>query len=678
MNSERIRRRDLLTEAWRAVVLFAAFLAVGVAAHAQVPDTTRPDTTRADTSGTVRDTTQGADSLAARVPAAPPVIDYGAPAGAMLHGDHRAGTAVITNLDMVWMRYFTAFDVVRDLLPALPLSQGSPGLHRAYSFAGAAPDAISTHFNGRPLRGVRSSPYELEFFPVEFAERIEVLSGARAALYGSGESLIAVNFVQPRFDVDGSYIRIWYAQSEHNLTGADITYARNVGSRSDLTVGFRRMPSDGEFTNQAVSGWSVRGSYRWRPSDALTLSLTEIFTDHGRGQNGGLTPASPRDPLQASVVNSLLHEDLLRHDVTLSGRWYPARSDVYDSSGLLVGHIPDTSLRIDGALYYTYAERELTLNEDQLVCRDRRDLLGLRGAVMLPLAFANLETNGIVEAGATGEPRIEAGGMLELPAGDLLAVRGGARLVSNDAERYTLFFGEASLSPLDSLSLRGGLRQRITIDEPATLDGSIALPDSVSLLSDAYTALLADASLDWRGGVWRAEATAFLRRAEPRATARFIDDHTVLGARLRLRLPVVWSLVSDNHLLVTQDESGDGRFPLVRGRSDLYGDWTLFNGNLDLRVGTALEYQSGTRGVGYLAGDADFCSDAGAFIFPDDPDRPLFTPFPLWSGYLQARIGTAFIRIAMKNILDAEFYSVYRYPHWARELNLMVTWALVD
>jgi hypothetical protein len=151
-----------------------------------------------------------------------------------------------------------------------------------------------------------------------------------------------------------------------------------------------------------------------------------------------------------------------------------------------------------------------------------------------------------------------------------------------------------------------------------------------------------------------------------------------MGGQGRVRVPLAWGLAVDNNLLLTYDPDGDNRFPLLHGISDLYGTWTLFNNNLDARIGTSLQYQSGVRGTEYLTGQFGPYADAGSYIYPTDTDRSLFTPFPIWNAYIHARIGSAFIRLAMRNILDAEFYTLYRYPRWAREINLTVTWALID
>jgi hypothetical protein len=231
---------------------------------------------------------------------------------------------------------------------------------------------------------------------------------------------------------------------------------------------------------------------------------------------------------------------------------------------------------------------------------------------------------------------------------------------------------------MDSLLIRGTLRQRIDIESPVISILPTELADSLILFSDYVTRLLAEGSFEWHSGAWRAGVTAFLRQAEPVEGRSALASQTILGGEAHLRLPLLWDFIMDSRLLLMNDPDGNMRFPVAHGQSNLYGQWNLFNGNLNLQVGTSLEYQSGMRGAEYIAGSAAFCTDAGAFIIPDTANRPLFTPFPVWNAYIQARIGTAFIRLGLQNILDVEFYSLYRYPRWAREFNLMVTWALVD
>jgi hypothetical protein len=65
-------------------------------------------------------------------------------------------------------------------------------------------------------------------------------------------------------------------------------------------------------------------------------------------------------------------------------------------------------------------------------------------------------------------------------------------------------------------------------------------------------------------------------------------------------------------------------------------------------------------------------------IYPLDPSRAAFQPYPLMTAYLRARLGSAYLRAEVRNLLGVEYWNLYRYPVWGTALYLGVTWALVD
>lgn len=640
------------------------------------PDTLPADSTHvdsiaaADTLAAGDSTVSGTDS--STIPAARAVIrDIGAPLGALVPLEDGAGYDLLTKRALVWERYYTAFDALAPLLPAYPLSQGGPGLVRTFSYAGSSPESISGLFNGRPFGGPGGRAYDPELYPVEFLERVEILRGARAAILGTGESLIALNFVEPRYDVEGSYVRLWYAQGENNTTNADITYARNVFDHANLSLGFRRLASDGVFTgaNQSVSGWSGRGALRWDVADNLSFSLTEIFSDATRGLNGGLTPASPSDPIFADVVNDTLRERTLRHDLTFATRWYPRMLDRMPGD-TLPGRIVDSALRIDGDLYFTYAERELQVGERRALLGDayeRAAILGARAGLAIPLERFQLLANGVVEHDQAGEFRFEAGGLLEVPLGSILTIRGGGKIHGHGENVFATVTGEGVAMLGDSLTLRGTIRSMNLLGAgPGCPPPDDA--DGWNRPGNYYTTSLVEGALEWQGGGWKWELEGFLRGAAP-----FCPDdasYTIAGAALRASIPYKF-LTLENNLIGTFSGEEFHGIPYLYGTSDLFAQLRLFGGNLDLRLGTVLEYMSSAPVIRYIDQD-------GVFALPKGSTLAGGPPSPVWSAYAQGRIGTAYIRVEMYNILDNFFVTTYRYPVFGRSINISVNWALVD
>lgn len=663
------RLRACVSLAWLIMIVLLS----GVQSASAQPDQPSDTTSRVDTTsqgsrvGSLERDSTMADSTAVS-PAAADTARLRAYEGTLgtTAGDvEDAGYRFIRNRDLVLLRYYTMFDILAPFLPAYPVSHGSPGLVRAFSYAGAAPGSIGVLFNGRPLPGDVGGGYDLELYPAEFLERAEILRGARATLFGGGESLIALNFVQPHYDVEGSYVRIAYSQGLYNLTSADLTYARNFGRTSNLTVGFRRLPSDGEFPNQSVSNTSLRATLTSNPIEGLAVSLTEIYSSATRGLSGGLIPGSSRQRAEIpTVVTPDLREEQLRHDVTLAARWAPvdAADTLSDSS-----RIRSSTAAIDAALYYSYARRTLLGIPDTIPHggNRRREIIGGRGATTLPLGPFRAEINVVGEFAAGGfadsvggdaAVRGEVGGLGEIALGPVL-LRGGGKLSAGDAATArTTLVGEGILGISQTFSTRATLRLFNGGNDPSPLD-------SLRGFSSIRTRLLAEGAIDWRSGNLQAGIDAFYRQSEDAAVATY-------GAGGHLRFPLLW-LILDARLLAQVDPDGDERFPALRGTGDVWWEGKLFRDNLDLRVGTSLIYQSGLRG-------AEYDPWLNEPVYPSDLSRPLSNQLPIWSAYAQARIGSAFIRATFDNILDVEQWTLYRYPVGGRGLHLQVTWTLID
>jgi hypothetical protein len=671
MTRREYRLRAALPTLWLIVIMIASGAR---SLFAQPSGTTPSDTTgRAATIDSLGRASSPGDTLGADTTASVPqrsdtarLFAYAGTLGSAAGDRQDAAYRFVTLRDLVHRRYFTAFDILAPLLPAYPLSQGTPGLVRSFSYAGAAPGSICALYNGRQLPGDVEGGYDLELYPTEFIDRIEIVRGARATLLGNGESLIALNFVQPRYDIEGSYVRLAYTQGLYNSTSADITYSRNIGNSSNLTLGMRRLPGDGEFPNQGVSNTIIRGAYTINPGDGVVFSLSEIYATGTRGLNGGLDPTSERDPRTLAVVNNTaLVEEQLRHDITLSARLAPRpKSDSLSTDSGSAGKSPAA---LDGALYYSYLRRDLTGMADSLLRPGewRKEIVGARAAASLPAGPLRAEINAVAEYGASGFAdsldgnaggRVEVGGLGELSLGAVL-LRGGAKVAAGDHDTIrTTFVGEGILGISEAFSARGTVR--------LFNGGGDAVPTGGARgFSDVPTRLLGEAAVEFDAGNTQIGVDAFYRQTREPAVSTY-------GAGGHLRLPLAF-LVLDARLLGQSDPDGGGRFPTLYSKGDLFGEWKLFKENLDLRVGTTVVYQTGLRG-------AEYDALAGEPTFPTDTARALSTQNPNLGLYAQARIGSAYIRAGFENILDIEQWTLYRYPINGRGLHLQVTWVLVD
>lgn len=632
----------------------------------------------------------------ARVRAIDPVRPYfpaAAPFGSIVPATSPDAARIVSELALASMRYFTAFDVLRRFTPALPLSQGSPGLVRALSYAGASPDAVGVSYNGRPLEGLAAYGYDLELYPMEFAERTEIVTGARALVYGTGEALMAVNFVQPRLDVEATYMRAWYAQDAGDLTGGDLMYARNLDDRANVSLGFRRLTTGNDvsarFANQELSNWAVHANATWRPVPSLMLSLTELFADATRSQNEGLTPESSRNPLSVEhqVYNTSWQERTLRHDVTLAAEWLaggPRNADLDSvlSTGDAAASI-DSAIRVDAALYGSFGSRQLEAGDSVIddgggVLRTERTRVGVRAGAWVPLSFARLETNAIIElAGARDRDQATAsyalgrqhvGALLEFPIGGGLALRGSARYTRGREGQFIGGAGEITSRIGSRIIATAGAR--VQTHECPCEEPMRSLPAfQSSVYESTRTSFMAEASIAYQDSATLLSLMAYARQARPAGAAADTRELMTTGGELRARVPF-WILALEAHAHGILLPENARYLPQARVYGDLFAPLNLLDGSLDLRIGTTLEYQ--TPMAGSLYGVV-----TGSFVRTPD-DAPVFAQVPLWDAYAQARIGTAYLRLALRNILDVEAWSLYRYPERGRSFWFEVTWSFID
>ena len=623
--------------------------------YAQLPDDSKGDSTDVDSAGIADTNSSAVDSasILSHTDTIPPYPVSGAPLGSLRFAETNFAHD-LKKEDLNDDLYFSLFEPLSGTLPAYPLSQGAPGLIQTFSYAGSG--TLPVLYNGRPLSG-----YGVELYSPEFIERVEVLQGSEAALYGGANVLMALNAVQPRFDVAGSYMRLAWAQG-FGTTNSDVSYARNIAPRTNLALGFRNVSSDGQYDNQEVSFWSARGSLMWRPSSNLTLSLSELFTDLTRGANGGLTGTSLFTPGLESVVNDSLDEHHLRHDLTLAFQWYPDGAE-HDS-------LPEAEIqpkaRVDGALYFSHAEHSFKVGEEPaeipgLITQSDEDRTGVRFGAMVPFGDVRVHANGLVDVVNGDRGNFHAGGMAEIVLAQDVRVFAGAALTSQGDLTTTSIFSEGRLSVSEALHLR--LTGRLFDDNAP----EAVVPDGA--WSNERSRFLFEADAVWRKGRGEIHAGGTVRQVISGRGSN--AEYTLITGNVSATFPVIAFLSLEQQAQLTLTPTEDKRFPLLYSRSDLYGVFSVFRNNLDLRVGARLEFQSSFAGSEY-----DYLT--GRWLYPVASDSEERQLNPLLDLYVQGRIGSAYLKIGMSNLLGNEFYTINRYPYPGRSLRLGITWALID
>lgn len=139
--------------------------------------------------------------------------------------------------------------------------------------------ATGIHVNGTPLLATRL--FETEFFDLE---RVEVLRGPQGTLFGRNATSGVVNFVTATPDLNGFGASLDAEYGNHNSIKVkgmvNVPLTETLGLR---VAGFY-LKRDGftknVYDDSRIDGrdmYAVRGSLRWEPSDATTISLMGYY-----------------------------------------------------------------------------------------------------------------------------------------------------------------------------------------------------------------------------------------------------------------------------------------------------------------------------------------------------------------------------------------------------------------
>lgn len=625
----------------------------------------RPDTTVADT--------------LARAQKEPVVIDtvIALPThGRVLLTRDVPGTT-ISKMDMQLVEYNGLFDLLEEFTHVYPLSLGSPGQFNHLSFYGAMPQAVGFTYNGRPLADPATGMYNPEQFPVEAAERVEVLTGTYAIALEDNTAGALVNLQEIRYDTRRPFTRIWYHQGGYKHTASDGVFSQNIAQGLNVTAGFRRQSAAGRYENSAIDTWNIRGAVRWNISDYTNISLSEIFTSHFNETSGGvditLTPSLGNERL-AEVVYPQPDERVYRHDLTLTLTSYLSE---------------DSTTAFSGVAYYSHALWEKDRVEAlRLGSNDTSNLVpfvtrrfGITGKLEQHFKALQLTAGGKLEQ-ITNERTVyfpdntdigaSAFGLVTLFPHEVIQLTGGLRARFADEAIYISAGARADVQLNDRLSLSGDVSR--SVRTASVLEGS-------DLLNEEH--LLALGGLRWKEGRHSVDLTAFYRsvRNPVQASPVTTTSGTIINAVYSNGEPVntfgaivsyeghIGSFVGTAFANISRANSAGQnleRFPLLYGGVTIMYEYTV--GRSALRGGVRLRGLTSFRGQQY------------------NPLTSSYFPVSEESGVrgngldlvASATLGNAFIRASFNNLFGQTYYFVPFYPEEENVFRLSVSWAFLD
>jgi len=245
---------------------------------------------------------------------------------------------------------FVDYKYLGDLLSTFPevyiRDLGSPGQLHGLTMNGVDARSIAVMSDGILLNEPLTGVFDLNLYPTEYIERIEVIPATRAFLYGLNSTGGAINLVTKNYVAAKPISRIRFFESAYEHTYFDGFVSQDVKRDLNVTIGLQHPSYYGRFRNSNHEAWNARVKIRYNVSENLNIFASEMYNQTRTGLNGGLDtltlPIDYYDKIDAILRNEDAYEKITRHDVQLGmgGRFF---SDTNSITSLTLFH--STNLR---------------------------------------------------------------------------------------------------------------------------------------------------------------------------------------------------------------------------------------------------------------------------------------------------------------------------------------------
>lgn len=687
-NGRRISSAGVLSGSRIGLFLAASVLLhLGATAGHGPADSTRaakgPDTLRA---AAAKDSAALADTMA--------VMDTTRMSTPSLVGtlDRNLDTASVrTRENLHWMDFRFLGDLLNTFGGVYLRNQYSEGQYSQVNFSGTDWRSVAVLQNGRPLNDPQSGIYNLYQFTTEYADRIEVVTGPRAFLYGTNSTGAAVNLVTKNYNSNKPFTKLDYSEGAYGYATVDGTFSQNISRKVNLTFGFQHQATDGRYVNGIHDAWNSRVKIRYNVSREFNIILSHLYTGTETGLNGGVDlarsgTARAFDKIQATVVNRDAYEKVTRHDADIS----------------LVGTLLGDTVNVSTLTLYTSRSlREYRDEENRstpngvLVSSDH--LSSWTGALFtqnIDAAFQRLSVGGSVEVRQIeGSPNLgrvrrltgAAWGKEELLLGDRITVAGFGRYESALGKNYVGVGVDGRIRLTDGVTVFGGAstsRRLPNYQELFWTDSTVARAGEIT--AEAHRLVEAGLLYSFRdAGTIRLayehrtvadpiRFTSFSGTSSPFPGVRISNGADVIthAASLQLALRFWYLAVEGTTTYILQSSGGTtlDEVPKLSGSGGIYFWHTLLHDRLELKGGIKGRFSIAHQGM-------LFNPEMVAYV--PNQSTPLGTTSNI-DFFLIARLGDAYIHFIWENLTDVKYFGTPYYPGGERAVRFGLAWEFLN
>ena len=577
-----------------------------------------------------------------------------------------------------------------DILTTVPgvfiRDQQSVGQYDQINIRGQDWRSVGVMVNGRVMNDPASGIYNLYHLATEYADRIEVVTGPRAFLYGMNSTGGAVNIVTKNYNSNRPFTKLIYSETGYGYQLSDGTFSQNISRKTNVSIGFQAQSIDGRYPNSAHQAWNVRGKLRFNMSKDLNIICSEYFTSTYTDLNGGVdivTTGSPLAfiPLQTALKNLDSYEKVTRHDVDVA------------FVGTFLGDSTNVSTL---TCYYSNGLREYRDEENRtapngvFIQSDHRS--STTGAFLtqnFTIGFQKVSFGGNFEVRQIeGSPNIgrvrraigSAWGKDEMPFGPL-TVSGFGRYDRYLGSDYAGAGADGILKLSGNISLFGGGSVSHRMPNYVELfwtDSSVTRTGPIQTERHYQIEAGAEAHLQESGTL---RVAYFHRTVEHPILlapygAHFVfpgiqfvngDRRSTNGVEASVRLRVWLLYLEGTGTYIVQREAGGTTLeevPRLTARGGIYFWNTLLQNHLEIKAGFRGKYASSSRGFLFNAEALSYVQNTGSTIGMGSS-----VDF-----FLIGHIGDAYVHLMWENLTNVQYYATPYFPATDRTVRFGIAW----
>ncbi len=606
--------------------------------------------------------------------------------------DRFADTSEVrTNLDLHWLDYRYLGGILESYPGVFVMDQESEGQYSQATFDGVDWRTVSVTSNGRGLNDPASGVFKLYDFTTEYADRIEVVTGPRAFLYGLNSTGAAVNLVTKNYNSNKPFTKFNYSEGAYGYSNVDGTFSQNISRRTNVTLGFQHQTTDGRFTGEAHDAWNAREKIRYNVSHDFNIIFSHYHTSTQTQMNGGVNDSLSGGALAFDNTLAVMKQDSTYEKVT--------RNDL-DLS--LVGtFLGDTADVTNLTFYYTHSIREFRERENpyqeappQVSSDHISSWMGIQATQDVATGFQHLSAGGNVEirqiegSPNLGRRRDVVGalwGKEEIdPAGPVTVAFYG-RIDSYLRKEYAGFGADGTLRIGGWLSLFGGASVSTRVPNYQELfwsDSTVVRTGPI--VAEHHT--VAEAGAAFGTSETGTVRLALFHRtvadpitfspyngtASPFPGAVIANGPSINTSGVTAHIDVrFWSFSLEGNLEYLLQKSGGATlqaFPKLSGNGGLFFRRKLVNDKLELKTGFkgrfALPYAGSLFNPEMIA----YVANAGI---------PLGTSASA-DFFLIGHIGDAYIHFIWENLAGIRYYGTPYYPGGERAIRFGISWEFLN